>query len=96
LSQGKLREAWRDYELRRKVLKVASIAQPSGPEWRGENLDGNGILLHSEQGFGDVIQSIRYVPLVRERVRARDCAVSAEPAPVTFAGARNRCISWRG
>jgi tetratricopeptide (TPR) repeat protein len=67
LSQGKLREAWRDYELRRKVLKVASIAQPSGPEWRGENLDGKGILLHSEQGFGDVIQSIRYVPLVRER-----------------------------
>ena len=34
------------------------------PQWRGEDLHGKTILLHAEQGFGDTIQFIRYLPLV--------------------------------
>lgn len=37
------------------------------PEWRGEPLDGAAILLHAEQGFGDILQFVRYVPLVAAR-----------------------------
>ena len=33
----------------------------------GPNLNGKRILLHAEQGFGDTIQFIRYVPLVTGR-----------------------------
>jgi Glycosyltransferase family 9 (heptosyltransferase) len=38
------------------------------PLWLGSNdVAGKTILLHGEQGFGDVIQFCRYVPLVAER-----------------------------
>jgi hypothetical protein len=34
------------------------------PLWSGESLDGKTILLYAEQGFGDAIQFLRYVPQV--------------------------------
>jgi predicted O-linked N-acetylglucosamine transferase (SPINDLY family)/ADP-heptose:LPS heptosyltransferase len=37
------------------------------PLWRGEPLDGNAILLHAEQGFGDIFMLLRYVPMVAAR-----------------------------
>jgi predicted O-linked N-acetylglucosamine transferase (SPINDLY family)/ADP-heptose:LPS heptosyltransferase len=52
---------WR-WRLRDKVTR--GFAQPL---WRGEPLDGRTILLHAEQGFGDVLMLLRYAPLVAER-----------------------------
>lgn len=40
------------------------------PIWDGTYLPTATILLWSEQGFGDAIQFIRYLPLVRERVQS--------------------------
>jgi hypothetical protein len=40
------------------------------PAWRGESLAGRTIFLHAEQGFGDAIQFVRYVPMVVARARA--------------------------
>jgi tetratricopeptide (TPR) repeat protein len=40
----------------------------SQPQWLGSNeIAGKTVLLHAEQGFGDVIQFCRYVPRVAER-----------------------------
>ena len=36
-------------------------------QWRGESLAGKAILLWAEQGLGDTLQMIRYVPLVAAR-----------------------------
>jgi len=37
------------------------------PVWCGQPLDGRRILIHAEQGAGDVLQFLRYVPLLAER-----------------------------
>jgi tetratricopeptide (TPR) repeat protein len=67
LLLGEYDEGWRLYESRWQAdPKLKPRAFPQTP-WRGEPLAGKTILLHAEQGFGDTLQFIRYVPLVKER-----------------------------
>lgn len=56
------------YRRRDKTLQTLRI--PDIPEWNGENPAGKTILVHSEQGAGDVIQFIRYMPYLREQAGA--------------------------
>ena len=55
-----------EYEKRWHLLEVQK-PRLTQPEWQGEPLDGKTILLHAEQGLGDTIQCLRYVPLVAAR-----------------------------
>ena len=41
------------------------------PEWDGSPLDGRTVLVHAEQGIGDLVHFVRYAPLVRARGAAR-------------------------
>jgi len=66
LVQGKLREGFDKYEWRWKLGTLVPHALPV-PLWNGEDLAGRTILLHGEQGYGDTIQGLRYVPLVAAR-----------------------------
>ena len=63
LLTGDFAAGWRDYEVRTK-RKNAPRHFPE-PRWRGESLNGARILLHAEQGLGDTLQFLRYVPLVQ-------------------------------
>jgi Tfp pilus assembly protein PilF len=68
LLRGDFEQGWRDYELRR--FKPGPIDLPSfeGPQWTGaEDLNGRTILLHFEQGLGDMIQFCRYIRKLNER-----------------------------
>ncbi len=48
---------------------TADAALASLPAWDGSTLDGT-LVVYGEQGFGDIVQFARFVPLARQRVRA--------------------------
>ncbi len=67
LRVGDYDKGWKEYEWRWKVNAswVRSHDFPQQSLWLGEQpIEGKTILLHAEQGFGDTIQFVRYVPLV--------------------------------
>ncbi len=63
---GDFRDGWKQYEYRWKKKHFVS-ERPSYPQpmWRGEkDLHGKTIFLRAEQGLGDTIHFVRYVPLI--------------------------------
>jgi tetratricopeptide (TPR) repeat protein len=66
LLQGDFKRGWDEHEWRWRDPKT-----PPRPFvqalWQGEALSGRTILLHAEQGLGDTLQFVRYVPQVKAR-----------------------------
>lgn len=70
LALGRFMAGWRGYEWRLKNVGADKVyyMSPAAPKWTGvEDLAGKAILVHAEQGIGDAIQFIRYVPKLIER-----------------------------
>lgn len=66
LALGNFEQGWPEYEWRfkRKIFPPRPFTQPM---WDGSPLNGQTILIHAEQGFGDTLQFIRYATLVKQR-----------------------------
>jgi tetratricopeptide (TPR) repeat protein len=66
LAQGDYAAGWEHFEARWRTAEHVSLFQHliAKPCWRGEKLNGARILLHWEQGYGDTLMLLRYVPLV--------------------------------
>lgn len=52
------------------------------PRWRGEPLAGRTLLIHAEQGFGDTLQFVRFVPNVVELAHSGARIVLEVQAPL--------------
>ena len=84
LALGDFVAGWRTYEWRWAAAAFAPHRRPfTSPRWTGDQaLAGKTVLLHAEQGFGDTIQFVRYVPLVA-RLGAR-VVLEVQPALVSL------------
>jgi len=75
LLLGHFSEGWREQEWRLSAMAPRFVA----PVWKGESIAGQTILLHAEQGLGDTIQFLRYLPLVRARSGAARVVLECQP-----------------
>lgn len=70
LLAGNARDGWRYYENRRAVdpMRWNYDRRPALPQWHpGTDLAGKRVLLMAEQGTGDIIQYVRYAPVLAAR-----------------------------
>ena len=82
LALGRFENGWRHYEARwrgpkdavRRVLPLASIGS-----WKpGDALEGRRVLVQAEQGLGDALQFLRFVPRLYQVCRSVDLQVPAD------------------
>jgi tetratricopeptide (TPR) repeat protein len=84
------------YESRVPIAAAAAAAGASAavttlPRWRGEPIGERTLHIEAEQGFGDTIQFLRFVPLARERAGRVVLTVQRELEPLVAPLAKD----WR-
>jgi len=79
LRRGEMEQGWEEHEWRLQVPELGMRgARIKMPRWDGGELGGKSLLLCAEQGLGDTIQFVRYVPLVAQRGGRITVAVQPE------------------
>lgn len=63
LLAGRYSEGWAEYEYR----SIPILKKYPQPVWADESLSDTTIVVHTEQGFGDTIQFVRYLPMLHDR-----------------------------
>lgn len=67
LLKGDFTAGWRAYEWRLSRTDRHNVypRQHDAPRWNGEPLEGKRLLVHYEQGLGDTLQFVRYMPMLK-------------------------------
>ena len=78
LSKGNYKAGFEEYEWRWKLDR----SPPRGyeqPAWDGTAMKGKTLLIHQEQGFGDMLQFARYLPMVKAQAGGATVVVEVQP-----------------
>jgi hypothetical protein len=67
LALGELHKALELYESRWAILHHQIPWDFHIKEWQGQDLNGESILIHAEQGFGDTIMTMRFIKVLEEK-----------------------------
>jgi tetratricopeptide (TPR) repeat protein len=70
LLAGKYREGWPGYQRHAELLDTPP-RRFTQPRWNGEPIADRKLLVYADQGFGDTIQFVRFLPEVKQRFGAR-------------------------
>jgi len=65
LSMGNYQDGWAEYEWRWRRPTTQNRAFAHGKAWQGEDIKGKTLFVYEEQGLGDTLQFIRYLPMLR-------------------------------
>jgi len=65
LLMGSFEEGCRLYEARLELSGMIHVSKIM-PQWYGEPLYGKTLMVYSEQGMGDILQFVRFVPLIKQ------------------------------
>jgi len=66
LLQGRYLEAWPDFGARLQIPEArANLRDYAQPRWQGEPFPGRTLMVWVEQGLGDTLQFVRYLPRVK-------------------------------
>lgn len=66
LSKGNFQDGWAEYEWRWRRPTTQNRAFAHGTAWQGEDSKGKTLFIYEEQGLGDTLQFIRYLPMLRQ------------------------------
>lgn len=79
LLKGQYPEGWAEFEWRWKLPEFAPVVyRGREPIWDKTDPRRKTLMIHAEQGFGDVIQFIRYVPVL-QKLGAKVIYLSPDP-----------------
>jgi Flp pilus assembly protein TadD len=67
LMKGDFARGWDQYEWRMQMKSQLAKHSLKSPLWDGRSFEGQTLLVYHEQGFGDVVQTARYLPMVKAR-----------------------------
>ncbi len=70
LMEGHYAAGWRGYEWRLRTLDTPPRKFPV-PRWDGRPMPEQTLLVHTEQGYGDTIQFVRFLEMARRRSQAK-------------------------
>ena len=63
---GEFQKAWPEYEWRWKREQTPKRKIDAGKKWEGQSFYGKTLFVYEEQGMGDTIQFMRYLPFVQK------------------------------
>ncbi|WP_420993621.1 tetratricopeptide repeat protein [Cupriavidus sp. 30B13] len=83
LAMGDYQRGWPEYEWRFQTIhSVPSSPTSDLPRWHGEALDHQVLLIRAEQGLGDTLQFVRFIPLAAQQAPPLVLAVQPELVPL--------------